>query len=217
MESITPSPSIAPARGFARVCVARHGETAWNLEGILQGWSDVPLNELGREQSFAMARSFVGERFDAVWSSPLIRARECAEIIAGELQLAPPVIHTGLMERGFGVIQGVPKTELAELNPALLQQILRRNPAAEFDGGESIDEFADRVIDALEDIGAQSASKRVLVITHGWVMDVITRHIRGLPRDTILNMKRRNGESLWLEVSGLSVRELHRPEADPWN
>jgi probable phosphoglycerate mutase len=41
----------------------------------------------------------------------------------------------------------------------------------------------------------------VLVITHGWVMDVVTRHINHLPRKAILNMKRKNGESLWLTVA----------------
>ncbi|MGZ5802468.1 MAG: histidine phosphatase family protein, partial [Burkholderiaceae bacterium] len=98
-------------------------------------------------------------------------------------------------------IQGIPKDELAELNPAMLEQILRRNPAGEFVGGETMDEFADRVLAAFSDIGARHHGERVLVITHGWVMDVVTRHIGGLPRDTILHMKRKNGESLWVDAT----------------
>ncbi|WP_296445206.1 histidine phosphatase family protein, partial [Rhodoferax sp. UBA5149] len=78
-------------------------------------------------------------------------------------------------ERHFGALQGIPKNELAELNPALLEQILRRNPAAEFVGGESMDEFADRSYDAFAEIGARHRGARVLVVTHGWVMDVVTR------------------------------------------
>lgn len=193
----------------ASICVARHGETAWNHAGILQGWSDVPLNDQGRHQAYEMADAYADKGFTAIWSSPLRRALETAEIIARRLRLKPPHCHDGIKERCFGAIQGVPKTELAELNPALLQQILRRNPATEFEGGETTDEFAERILVALMDIGTHSCGGRVLLITHGWVMDVITRHVRGLPRSEILNLKRKNGESLWLQISSQSIHEQH--------
>lgn len=199
--------------GSARVCVARHGETDWNTAGILQGWIDVPINEQGRRQAHDMALAFSGEGFSGVYSSPLIRALETAEIIARRLRLPPPVCLDGLKERRFGAIQGIPKAELAELNPVLLQQILRRNPAAHFEEGESMDEFADRVLDAVMSIGSRHSGERVLAITHGWVMDVITRHVRKLPRSAILNLKRKNGEFLWLDVTAESIR-LHELELD---
>ena len=68
-----------------------------------------------------------------------------------------------------------------------------------------MDEFADRVVGALADIGAVHGGDRVLVITHGWVMDVATRHIEGRPRNAILAMKRKNGESLWIEATQASM------------
>jgi broad specificity phosphatase PhoE len=185
----------------AHICVTRHGETDWNISGKLQGWLDVPINAQGRLQARELAAAFGGAGFAAVWSSPLVRARETAETVAAALRLPPPFCHEGLKERHFGAIQGVPKNELADLNPVLLQQILRRNPAAEFEGGESMDEFADRVLGAFADVGALHRGDRVLVITHGWVMDVVTRHIRGLARNAILDLKRKNGESLWLEAT----------------
>jgi broad specificity phosphatase PhoE len=160
----------------------------------------VPINDLGRRQANELALPFADAGFTAVWSSPLVRARETADIIAAALRLPPPGCHEGLKERHFGAIQGIPKDELAELNPALLEQILRRNPAAGFVGGESMNEFADRVLAAFVDIGTRHRGGRVLVITHGWVMDVITRHIGGLPRNAILAMKRKNGESIWIEA-----------------
>ncbi len=189
----------------AHICVVRHGETDWNISGILQGWIDVPINEQGRHQARELAGTFAAAGFVAVWSSPLVRARETAEIVAAALRLPPPSCHDGLKERNFGAIQGIPKAELAELNPVLLQQILRRNPAADFEEGERMDEFADRVLGAVADIGARHPGRRVLVVTHGWVMDVVTRHIGGLPRSAILNMKRKNGESVWVEVAGPSI------------
>lgn len=185
----------------AHICVARHGETDWNRRGILQGWFDVPINERGRRQARQLAATVADAGFAAVWTSPLVRARETAEIVATELRLPPPSCHEGLRERHFGALQGIPKNELAELNPALLEQILRRNPAAEFVGGESMDEFADRSYDAFAEIGALHRGARVLVVTHGWVMDVVTRHINGLARNAVLKLKRKNGESVWVEVT----------------
>ena len=191
----------------AKLCVVRHGETDWNIAGILQGWSEVPINALGRQQAGELAKAYASMGFSAVWSSPLIRALETAQIVASELGLPAPTCHDGLRERNFGVIQGVPKAELAELNPVLLQQILRRCPATHFENGETMDEFADRVLAAISDIGTAFAGQRVLVVTHGWVMDVITRHVHKQPRNHILNLKRKNGESLWLNVTAGGIAE----------
>ena len=182
------------------ICITRHGETDWNKQGILQGWIDVPINDHGRDQAIELASRLSKEGFTQVWTSPLIRARETAELIATALQLPLPGCHKGLKERHFGAIQGIPKKRLAELDPAQFEQILRRNPATEFFGGESMDEFADRVIAALVDIAAHECGTRVLVITHGWVLDVVSRHIQGLERHVVLNVKPKNGESVWIEV-----------------
>jgi probable phosphoglycerate mutase len=195
------------------ICIARHGETDWNKSGILQGWFDVPLNELGRKQAGVLATKLAQANFDTVWSSPLARARETAEIVASTLHLPPPTCHEGLKEKHFGAIQGIPKSELAELDPALLEQILRRNPAAEFVGGESLDEFADRVMEAFADIGARHSSQRVLVVTHGWVMDVVTRHIQGHSRSTVLHLKPQNGDCLWVELAQQALRTASPPLA----
>lgn len=200
------APVRAPAAGAAHVCVARHGETDWNIAGILQGWIDVEINDEGRRQAREMAEDLADAGFGLVCSSPLRRAMETAEIIADALRLPAPVPMDGLRERNFGAVQGVPKSELADLNPVLLQQILKRNPASDFEAGETMDEFADRVMASLVAIPETAAGGRVLVVTHGWVMDVITRHIHELPRSAILNVKRKNGEALWLEVTARSVR-----------
>jgi probable phosphoglycerate mutase len=172
---------------------------------------DVELNKLGRQQARAMATSFDQLGFAGIWSSPLMRARETAEIIAPRIRLPYPKFHAGLKERHFGIFQGIPKAELAELNPIELQLILKRNPAGHFEGGESMDEFAERVLDALVAIGHQGHGKKLLVITHGWVMDAVTRQVNGLPRNAILNLKRKNGESLWVAVAGNHLSLAEKP------
>ena len=196
------------AKAPAYLCIARHGETDWNIAGILQGWIDVEINDRGRRQAYELVAAFSGAGFSHVYSRTLARALETARIVARSLGLPAPHCHVGLKERNFGEIQGVPKAELAELNPVLLQQIMKRNPAISCEQGESMDAFADRVLSAIVDIGERHRGQCVLVITHGWVMDVVTRHIAGLPRSAILNMKRKNGESVWLEVNGEAIRPL---------
>ncbi|MGB0129897.1 MAG: histidine phosphatase family protein [Rhodocyclaceae bacterium] len=183
------------------LCVARHGETDWNTAGILQGWIDVPINANGRQQAYELAENLGRWRFQLVFTSPLRRASETASIVAEILGLPPPLIAEGLRERNFGLAQGKPKSELSATDPNLYREILRRNPACEFEQGETMDEFADRVLDSLKEIANRHAGARMLVITHGWVMDVITRHIGHLPRSTVLNMKRKNIECVWLEIT----------------
>lgn len=194
------------------VCLARHGETDWNAEGILQGWLDVPINDTGRRQAHELTQTLATANFTAVHTSPLARARETAEIVAAGLGLAPPASHAGLKERNFGAIQGIPKTELADLNPVIYQQILKRNPACDFEQGETMDEFAGRVLEAVMQIAARHVGERLLVVTHGWVMDVVTRHIHGLPRHAILPVKRKNMECLWLAATHREIAALPAPQ-----
>ncbi|WP_295441812.1 histidine phosphatase family protein [uncultured Thiodictyon sp.] len=198
MNAIPPPPPPAHTTGATKLCVTRHGETDWNITGILQGWIDVPLNDTGRAQARELAESLADCGFALVCTSPLRRSAETAEIIAAAWGLPPPTAYEGLKERHFGHIQGMPKSELLVTHPGLHQEIVRRNPACLFEDGESIGHFADRVRDALLAIAQENAGRRVLVITHGWVMDAITRHIRRLPRTAVLDMKRKNGESVWL-------------------
>jgi probable phosphoglycerate mutase len=196
------------AHASTTICVTRHGETDWNITGVLQGWIDVPLNENGRRQALEMAERFKVCGFSRVWTSPLSRASETAEIVADVLGLPAPLRSDGLKERNFGLIQGMTKRDLSVLHPGLHADIMRRDPACHFHEGESPDQFADRIIEALHEIAERHPGERVLVVTHGWVMDVITRHVGQLPRTLVLDMKRKNGESLWLAVTSGSTPSM---------
>ena len=93
--------------------VIRHGETEANKEGRFQGWSDNPLNEKGKELAVVTGRGMQGIRFDGCFSSPLIRARQTAQIILRESKNldVPILIDERIKENGkenaFGPICGV--------------------------------------------------------------------------------------------------------------
>ena len=202
--------------GPTTLCITRHGETDWNITGILQGWIDVPLNANGRRQSYDLAGVLANAGFSTICTSPLRRSAETAEILASVWGLPPPTLYEGLKERHFGLIQGMPKQGLSRSHPGLHEEIIRRNPTCPFAEGESLDHFADRVLAALQDIAHAHSGQRILVVTHGWVMDVMTRQVRNRPRTAVLEMKWKNGESLWLRFDAASTMLIEcEPEDTP--
>ncbi|MDR2686749.1 MAG: histidine phosphatase family protein, partial [Oscillospiraceae bacterium] len=92
----------------------RHGQTDWNARDLVQGRTDIPLNETGRAQARARATELIGYRppVDVIYASPLKRARETAEIIQSALGV-PLYFDNRLMEMRFGRLEGVPRTQLA--------------------------------------------------------------------------------------------------------
>ena len=189
-----------------RMCLVRHGETDWNARGLLQGWLDVPLNARGISQAHALAEHLQNRGFNRIWTSPLLRARQTAEIIAEHLGLEVS-LHEGLRERHFGELQGQAKADLAMTHPVLMAAIHQRDPAVVFPGGESMEVFAARVGRALNDIQSH-ASEALLIIAHGWLLDVVTRWQRRLAMNTLLKHKPANAEAMWLDrlnlVNGLN-------------
>src|SRR5437867_1816005 len=89
-----------------RICFVRHGESVWNAERRVQGQLDIPLSVTGIKQAEAVANSVAREKFDALYASDLIRARDTAEAVARQLRL-PVQSHQDLRERHFGIFQGL--------------------------------------------------------------------------------------------------------------
>ena len=103
------------------IYLLRHGETDWNHIGRLQGHTDIPLNDCGREQMRHVAQVLAGlpEQVDVIVSSPLRRARESAEIVAGRLAYPKEniVVEPLLIERCFGEGEGLTVSERNEKYP----------------------------------------------------------------------------------------------------
>ncbi len=162
-----------------RICLVRHGETAWNAERRLQGHSDVPLNSVGEAQARATAGQLAGLQFDAIYTSDLVRARRTAQACATVLGMTE-IPEPALRERHFGRFQGLTYDEARERHPEAYQRFEARDTGYDFDGGESLEQFYARICTAIRDIADRHPGGQLLVVAHGGVLDCINRMVRGL-------------------------------------
>lgn len=165
---------------MTRICLVRHGETAWNADRRIQGQIDSPLNETGIAQAEATARWLSTVSFTSIYSSDLQRAQRTAEIIAAHHTL-PVQVHGGLRERMYGKFQGLTYAEAEQRYPKAYKRFHARDPDESFRSGESLSEFSRRVGAALLSIGEVQPGATTLVVAHGGVLDIAYRMATGLP------------------------------------
>jgi broad specificity phosphatase PhoE len=149
------------------VYLARHGETAYNHEGRFQGQQQVPLNDTGRAQAAVLAERAVAYGFRALWCSPLLRARETADIVAARVGLQP-VEDSRLMETDAGAWTDRTFADVRAETPQLFDAFAAADPGFAFPGGESFTEQEVRVNAALERV--QAGALPALVVCHGMVI-----------------------------------------------
>ncbi len=159
--------------------LVRHGESAHNAEGRIQGHSDVPLSELGRRQSAAVADAMADVPADALFVSPLRRALETAQPLAERTGLS---ISTDprLMEIDAGVFQNRLRTELPELYPEEYARWLSGDPDFAIPGGESRRALMARGDEALHTI-RQTGCLHAVVVSHGGLLSAAIKVLLGIP------------------------------------
>jgi probable phosphoglycerate mutase len=169
-----------------RICIIRHGETDWNVEARIQGHTDIPLNETGRAQALAMAFNAGHQRFHAIYSSDLARARETAQALA-QREGHEVRLLSQLRERHFGIFQGMTAAEAAARHPAAHARYLARDLDYDFETGESLVRFAARVTDAIDWLVRHHAGQTIAAVAHSGVLDIVYRRATGralgAPRD----------------------------------
>jgi probable phosphoglycerate mutase len=161
--------------------LVRHGETAWNAEGRVQGQTDVPLNEVGWAQAHALVPVLSAERFGAIYSSDLLRVRETAQPTARALGLEPR-LDAGLRERHYGIFETLTYVECRERFPVEFERFRQKELEFDFGSGESLRTFYERALATIGAIVARHAGEAVLVFTHGGVLEMLYREAtaRGL-------------------------------------
>lgn len=143
------------------ICLVRHGETDWNAQGKIQGRTDIPLNELGKQQA-KECRDFLSQsNWDVIISSPLKRAKQTAEIINEGLHI-PLIEMEEFQERSFGDAEGMP-----------LDERIRKFPDRNYPNQEERSDLQARLLKGIKQIHSTYRDKKVLLVAHGAVINAI--------------------------------------------
>jgi probable phosphoglycerate mutase len=167
---------------MTELVLIRHGETAMNRELRFQGHVNVGLNAIGLEQARRLAARMTGEQADAVYASDLLRAQQTAQPIAATLSLQP-VTEPGLREQCFGQVDGMRVDDIKQQHPQAWAGWLRFEQDYCMPGGESTRLFHARVMAAVQRLVAAHPQQKLVVVTHGGVLDMIYRTARSLALD----------------------------------
>jgi broad specificity phosphatase PhoE len=158
------------------ITFVRHAETVANAAGVLEGQDSSALSESGRVQTVAVATRLNGRPFDLCVASDLLRALETAEALDHDFEPAPD-----WRELNIGAWEGM---TWAEVQVAFADELdrMRAGDDVRFGGGESLEEFSDRVVGAFRELtGRLEDGQRALVVTHGGVINEVVKHVAGLP------------------------------------
>jgi broad specificity phosphatase PhoE len=179
---------------LTRLLLIRHARSTWNAERRIQGCADPPLDERGREQAHRLVGRLRRCRPTALYTSPLQRALETADIIGRALDV-PVIVEERLKEHDIGDVSGLTWEQVLEQYPDIAR-IARRwvemPDDATFPGEEDVASFQARVVAAFEEIlarhfpsdvampMAQRAEGTVGVVSHGGTLGAYLSHVIGL-------------------------------------
>ena len=155
------------------IYIVRHGQTELNQRSVLQGRSNHPLNEVGREQAQSVGDAFqeAGIVFDKVYTSPLDRAIETAKLVAGD---APIDVEEALVEMDYGPYEGI---DLFDLPPEVEEffKDFTNHPAP--DGMEQLSSVVARAGAFLERLKAEAVHRDILLSTHAIAMKGLLEYL----------------------------------------
>lgn len=161
-----------------RILWVRHGETEWNRERRIMGREEIGLNETGCRQSRFLKDSLNHVPLDAIFSSPILRARETAEILAQERDL-DVIYDERIWEIDYGEWVGKTFEEVRKI-PGYVPYFQRLDtPVAP--GGETLNQVRDRVMAFLDDLKAGGQNKTVLVVSHADTIKCLLMEILQIP------------------------------------
>ena len=206
-----------------RLLMVRHGETPWNLEGRIQGHTDVPLSEKGRAQAASLARRIARFQVHAAYASDLTRTMHTAESALAGREVAPSPVPE-LREFSYGRWEGMTHWEVEREDPAAYADMMTRRPDFVPPGGESLHQVRARVCGFASGLraamfsgdpggfrGHSLAGPRggggsvVLVVGHGGSLRALLVCLLGLPVSVVW--------SLWLDTASLTIVDLYPDNA----
>ena len=185
--------------------LARPGQTEWNRLGCYSGQLDEPMNETGRRQIEALAERWQDE-VDQIWSSPLSRAVQTAEILRGDRNAsAPLVLDPLLLESDFGSWAGKSWAQIAEEDPAAWAAYCSDWKEGIPGGGESFRQMLARAGQLADRLGRVSGEQRILLTAHEGILKALLLVLLDLPEDAFWRLTLRQGAVTTLEGAGEPV------------
>lgn len=166
-----------------KIYFVRHGETDWNKVRRLQGKADIPLNDFGIHLAKETGKGLKDVPFDFACTSPLVRARQTAELILGTRSI-PVIPDERLEEIGFGDAEGVcwreGNSKYADAVDTFFNAPENYRPPH---GGETLHALLERTNGFLKELSDRKdyASKTILVSTHGAALCALLANIRNTP------------------------------------
>jgi broad specificity phosphatase PhoE len=193
---------------MVKLILARHGETAWNVEKIYRGRTDVNLDEVGIKQAELLGKYLSIWELEAIYSSPLRRAIDTANIIARYQKI---VVHIaeGLIDFDYGEWQSLPEQEAKRLYPMLHNEWHNNPHKVKMPGGESLESVRRRAIEVINDVISKYQGSVVLV-SHRVVNKVLICSLLGLDNSYFWNIKQDvGGITIFNYVDGRFVLTRH--------
>lgn len=168
---------------MVELVLMRHGESLWNRENRFTGAVDVPLTEAGRRAAAAAGRRLDGLKIGVAYTSTLSRARETAALFLAELGCPAPVIaDPALVEKSYGILQGLNKAEVKAEYGEKMYNLWHRSYDVAPPAGESLKDLEARTHPFYRQIVVNDLrlGKNVLLVAHGNVLRSLVMLIEGL-------------------------------------
>lgn len=188
---------------MAYLILVRHGITDWNAEGKWHGLTDIPLNEVGKNQAKSAAKLLKHLKIDVGYTSALSRTQQTYQEICDELSLSCPMIsHLALNERDYGIYTGKNKWKMQKkLGEEQFFQ-LRRGWDYPVPGGESLKDVYNRVVPFYQEkiAGELKQGKNVLVVSSGNALRSLIKYVENVSDEEIVNRELNYGEVYIIEL-----------------
>jgi broad specificity phosphatase PhoE len=180
---------------LTQLWLVRHGQTDWNLEGRYQGGADTPMNSYGISQVQGVIKQLEKIHFDALYSSHLQRAYQSAEILGHALGLEI-IVDERLREISMGKWEGMLFTDIKQQYPGDIEERQRNPLSFHAPGGETVNQVAERMAAAADDICHRFPGGVVLVVSHGLALSTLFCQATGLPFDDVYRIHPDNAHPL---------------------
>ena len=164
---------------MTRVYLIRHGTTNDNKSGIFQGSRDVPLGEQGLKQAAFLAERLRNVPISAIYSSPLLRAKVTADMIA-EYHQVKVCLDSRLKEQNCGILEGNTGSYNYDIYPDIIENMKHRPAAFDPPGGEKSIEVYYRITECIDEIALNHPGKEIAIITHGFAIQYYLSYAQGL-------------------------------------